>query len=83
MDPTSIVAMLVIGAVAGWLAGTLTSGGGFGLVTDILIGIGGALVAGFLFPSFLPFGGLIGQIVSSTLGAIILLFVIRLIKRAT
>lgn len=83
MDPTSIVAMLVIGAIAGWLAGTFMSGGGFGLIADILVGIGGALVAGFLFPGFLPFGGWIGQIISSTLGAIILLFVIRLIKRAT
>lgn len=83
MDATSILAMLLIGAVAGWLAGMFSGGGGFGLITDIVIGIGGALVAGYLFPGFLPFGGLVGQILSSTLGAIILLFAIRIIKRIT
>lgn len=74
--------MLAIGAVAGWLAGQIISGGGFGLVGNILVGIAGALVAGLLFPGFLPLGGLVGQILSATLGAILLLFVIGLVKRA-
>ena len=83
MDPVAILIMLAIGAVAGWLAGQIMSGGGFGLVGNIIVGILGAVVAGLLFPGFLPFGGLVGQIISATLGAIILLVVIGLIKRAT
>ncbi len=82
MDPVAIIIILAIGAAAGWLAGQIISGGGFGLVGNIVVGILGALVAGFLFPGFLPFGGLIGQIISATLGAVILLFVVGLIKRA-
>ena len=82
MDPVAIVVMLAIGAVAGWLAGQIMSGGGFGLVGNIIVGILGALVAGLLFPGFLPLDGLIGQIISATLGAVILLFIIGLVKRA-
>lgn len=82
MDPVAIIVMLAIGAVAGWLAGQIISGGGFGLVGNIIVGILGALVAGFLFPGFLPVSGLIGQIISATLGAVILLFIIGLVKRA-
>jgi uncharacterized membrane protein YeaQ/YmgE (transglycosylase-associated protein family) len=82
MDPIAILIMLAIGAVAGWLAGQIISGGGFGLLGNIAVGIAGALVAGFLFPSFLPLGGLVGQIISATLGAVILLLIIGLIKRA-
>ena len=80
MDPVAIIIMLAIGAVAGWLAGLIIKGGGFGLIGNILVGVAGALVAGFLFPGFLPFGGLIGQIISATLGALILLFVIGFFK---
>jgi len=77
----AIIIMLLIGAVAGWLAGQTMRGGGFGLIGNIIVGILGAVVAGFLFPGFLPFGGLPGQILSATLGAVLLLFVIGLIKR--
>ncbi|MFA9475496.1 MAG: GlsB/YeaQ/YmgE family stress response membrane protein [Filomicrobium sp.] len=83
MDPVAIIIMLAIGAVAGWLAGQILSGSGFGLVGNILVGIAGALVAGFLLPGFLPFGGIVGQIISATIGAILLLFVIGLVKKAT
>lgn len=83
MDPVAIIIFLAIGAIAGWLAGQLISGGGFGLIGNIIVGILGAFVAGFLFPGFLPFGGLVGQIISATVGAIILLLVVGLIKRAT
>ena len=82
MDPVAIIIMLAIGAVAGWLAGQIIKGGGYGLVGNIVIGILGAVVAGFLFPGFLPLGGLVGQIVSATIGAIILLFIVGIIKRA-
>ena len=83
MDPVAIIIMLAIGAVAGLLAGQILSGSGFGLVGNILVGIAGALVAGFLLPGFLPFGGIVGQIISATIGAILLLFVIGLVKKAT
>jgi uncharacterized membrane protein YeaQ/YmgE (transglycosylase-associated protein family) len=81
MDPIAILIMLAIGAVAGWLAGQIIKGGGFGLLGNIVVGILGAVVAGFLFPGFLPLGGLIGQIISAALGAVILLFVVGLLKR--
>ncbi len=83
MDLVAIVIMLLIGAVAGWLAGQIMKGGGFGLIGNIVIGILGAVVAGFLFPGFLPLGGLIGQIISATLGAVILLLIVGVLKRAT
>ncbi|MCH9699381.1 MAG: GlsB/YeaQ/YmgE family stress response membrane protein [Gammaproteobacteria bacterium] len=74
---------LGIGAVAGWLAGTLMKGGGYGLIGNIVIGILGAVVGGFVFNFFgISAGGLIGSIVTATVGAILLLYLIRLIKRA-
>jgi uncharacterized membrane protein YeaQ/YmgE (transglycosylase-associated protein family) len=83
MDLTSILIFLGIGAVAGWLAGTIMKGGGFGLVADIIIGILGAIVGGLLFGLLgISAGGLIGSIVTATVGAIVLLFVIHAIKKA-
>ncbi|RUO99262.1 GlsB/YeaQ/YmgE family stress response membrane protein [Hyphomicrobium sp.] len=84
MDPTVLVIWLLIGAVAGWLAGQIMSGGGFGLVGDIIVGIIGAAIAGWLFP-YLGIrlgGGILGEIIAAAIGAIILLFVLRLVKRA-
>jgi uncharacterized membrane protein YeaQ/YmgE (transglycosylase-associated protein family) len=79
----SIVIFLLIGAVAGWLAGQIVKGGGFGLVGDIVVGIVGAFVAGLLLPRLgLGLTGIVGAIVYATIGAVILLVVIRLIKRA-
>ncbi len=84
MGIESILILLVIGAVAGWLAGLVVKGGGFGLVGDIVVGIVGALVAGFLFPALgLHLGsGIIGTIIAAAIGAIIFLVIIKLIKRA-
>jgi uncharacterized membrane protein YeaQ/YmgE (transglycosylase-associated protein family) len=83
MDLTSLLIFLAIGAVAGWLAGVLMKGGGFGLLGDIVIGIIGAVIGGFTFGLLgLQAGGLIGSIVTATVGAVLLLFVIRLIKKA-
>lgn len=83
MDIAGLLVMLLIGAVAGWLAGQIMKGYGFGLVGNIIVGILGAIVAGFLLPGLLPIGGIIGQILHATIGAVILLFVIRFLKRAT
>ena len=83
MDITSLVIFLVIGAIAGWLAGVVMKGGGFGLVGDIVIGIVGAVVGGWLFGVFgITAGGLVGAIITAFVGACVLLFVIRLIKKA-
>jgi uncharacterized membrane protein YeaQ/YmgE (transglycosylase-associated protein family) len=74
---------LVIGAVAGWLAGQLTRGHGFGLLGDIVVGIIGAMVGGFLFGLIgLRSFSLIGSLVTATVGAIVLLYVVRLLKTA-
>ena len=83
MDPTAIVLWLIIGAVAGWLAGQVVSGGGFGLVGDIVVGIVGAFVAGWLFPQLgiSIGGGLVGSIIAATVGACLLLFVARMVRR--
>jgi uncharacterized membrane protein YeaQ/YmgE (transglycosylase-associated protein family) len=79
----AFVWFIVVGLVAGWLAGQLVKGGGFGVVGDIVVGVLGALLGGFLFSSLGASvgGGLIGSIVVATIGAVILIFVLRLIKR--
>ena len=77
-----IVVMILVGLVAGWLAGKIVQGTGFGLVGDIVIGIIGALIAGFLFPTlgFALGGGIIGAIINATIGAVLLLVILRLVK---
>jgi uncharacterized membrane protein YeaQ/YmgE (transglycosylase-associated protein family) len=83
MTVESLVIFLLIGAVAGWLAGQVVKGGGFGLIGDIVVGILGAIVAGFLLPGLgLGLTGIVGSIIYAAIGAIILLVVVRLIKRA-
>ncbi len=84
MDLQTILIWCLIGAIAGWLAGQLVRGFGFGLIGNIVIGIIGAAVGGWLFGRFaiLPVGGIPGAILSATIGAVIVLFLVRLIKRA-
>jgi uncharacterized membrane protein YeaQ/YmgE (transglycosylase-associated protein family) len=79
----SIIIMLVVGAIAGWLAGQIVRGFGFGLIWNIVIGIVGAVVGVFLLThlGFVPFAGFIGSIVNATIGAVILLVIIGFIKR--
>ena len=76
----SILVFLAIGAVAGWIAGQLMKGGGFGLLGNIIIGIVGSFIGGFLFGRFIS-GGLMGTIVTATLGAVVLLAVVKLLKK--
>lgn len=80
----SILWFLVVGVVAGWLAGVLVKGGGFGLVGDLVVGVIGAFLGGFLFSTLGASGGggLVGSIIVATVGAVVLLFVVRLVKRA-
>lgn len=79
----SIIIFLAIGAIAGWLAGTLMKGGGFGLLGNIVIGVIGAVLGGFVFGLLgISAGGFIGSIVTATAGAALLLFIVRLIKKA-
>jgi uncharacterized membrane protein YeaQ/YmgE (transglycosylase-associated protein family) len=78
----NVIWFLIVGVVAGWLAGLLLKGGGFGLIGDLVVGILGALIGGLLFGGSLLGGGLLGSIVVATLGAVILLVVLRVIKKA-
>ena len=84
MTLESLLIILIVGAIAGWLAGQIVKGYGFGLIGNIVVGIVGAALAGLLFPQlgFSIAAGIVGAIIHATIGAVILLFVIRLIKRA-
>lgn len=79
-----LVWFILVGLIAGWLAGVLMKGGGFGVIGDIIVGIIGALLGGFLFGSLgiSAGGGLLGAIIVATIGAIVLIFILRLVKRA-
>src|SRR5882757_6738145 len=83
MSNESILVILFVGLIAGWLAGQIVRGTGFGIIGDILVGIAGALVASLLFPRLgISIGtGLVREIIFSAIGAIILLFVVGLLFR--
>ena len=83
LEPQSLIAWIVIGAIAGWLAGLLVKGYGFGLVGNIVVGIVGAAIAGFL-ASYLHLytESTVGNIVAATIGAVILLLLVGLVRRA-
>jgi uncharacterized membrane protein YeaQ/YmgE (transglycosylase-associated protein family) len=74
---------IIVGLIAGWLAGVIMKGGGYGVVGDIIVGIVGALIGGWLFSTMgvSTGGGLLGSIIVALIGAIILIFLLRLIKR--
>jgi uncharacterized membrane protein YeaQ/YmgE (transglycosylase-associated protein family) len=84
MDIVGILITLAIGAIAGWLAGVIVVGSGFGLLWNIIIGIAGAFIATILFPrlglGLTLGGGIVGAIVSAALGAIVLLLIVNLLK---
>lgn len=79
----SIIIWLVIGAIAGWLAGLLVKGGGFGLIGDIVVGIVGGFIGGWLAGVLgITIGsGMIASIITAVIGAVILLVIVRAIKR--
>jgi len=84
MDIVGLIVALIIGAIAGWLAGVIVQGAGFGLLWNIIIGIAGAFIAGALFPrlglGLTLGGGVVGAIVTAALGAIVLLLIVNLLK---
>jgi uncharacterized membrane protein YeaQ/YmgE (transglycosylase-associated protein family) len=82
LSTESVLVILVVGVVAGWLAGTIVRGTGFGLIGDLLVGVAGAFVAAWLFPRLgIRLGsGWIMEILQSAAGAIVLLLVVRLIR---
>jgi uncharacterized membrane protein YeaQ/YmgE (transglycosylase-associated protein family) len=79
MTPVGWVLWLVIGAVAGWLAGKIMKGKGFGLIGNIIVGIIGAVIGGWLLGGLFSGLGLIGTLITAVVGAVLLLFVIGLI----
>ena len=85
MEGQSLIVFLIIGLIAGWLAGQIMKGGGFGIIGDLIVGVIGAFIGGWLW-GVLRLPGLgpwwLTAIISSTIGACILLLLLRLIKRA-
>lgn len=80
---TGLIWFLIVGLIAGWLAGKVMRGGGFGIIGDMIVGIIGALLGGWLFGVLgIHAGGLIGAIITAFVGAVVLLFLLRMIKRA-
>jgi uncharacterized membrane protein YeaQ/YmgE (transglycosylase-associated protein family) len=79
----NIIWFLLIGLAAGWLAGKLMKGRGFGLVGDLVVGVIGAVIGGYVFGlAGVTTAGLLGQLISATVGAAILLFLLKLIRAA-
>ena len=83
MSLTAIIVFLIVGAVAGWLAGQIVKGRGFGLVGNIVVGIIGAVIAGFLLPmAGLEIGGvMVASIINAVIGAVILLVIISFVRK--
>ena len=79
----TIVIWLIVGAIAGWLAGQVVKGGGYGLIGDIIVGIIGAVIAGWLLPRLGIYigGGIVAAIIDAFIGAVILLIILRLVRR--
>lgn len=82
MSNEGILVILFVGLVAGWLAGKIVRGTGFGIIGDILVGIAGALIASFVFPKLgIHLGaGLVSEIIYSAIGAVLLLVIVRLVR---
>jgi len=79
----SIIIMIIVGAIAGWLAGKLVQGFGFGMIWNIVIGIIGAFIGVALLTRLgvVPFAGFFGSIINATVGALVLLLIVGLVRR--
>jgi len=83
VNTQSLLLFLVIGLIAGWLASRIMRVGQFGLLGDLIVGVLGALIGGWLFGQLgISAGGILGSLVTALVGAIVLLYVLRLIRRA-
>jgi uncharacterized membrane protein YeaQ/YmgE (transglycosylase-associated protein family) len=84
MSVETVLIWILVGAIAGWLAGLVVRGFGFGLVGNIIVGILGAVLGGWLLgmAGFAVGGGILGSIITAFIGAVVLLLIVRLIKRA-
>jgi uncharacterized membrane protein YeaQ/YmgE (transglycosylase-associated protein family) len=82
MANESLLIMIVVGVIAGWLAGQIMRGAGFGIIGDLIIGIIGAFIGGWLLPQLnIHIGtGIIGAIINATIGALLLLLIVRLVR---
>ena len=78
------ITWIVVGLIAGWLAGQVMKGGGYGVLVDIILGIFGGVLGGWVFGllGIWPGGGILGAIIVSFVGAVILVAITRLVKRA-
>jgi uncharacterized membrane protein YeaQ/YmgE (transglycosylase-associated protein family) len=82
MEANGLIFTLIIGAVAGWLAGKIMKGKGFGVIGNIVVGVVGAVLGGFLFGLLgVSAGGMVGSLVTATIGAIVLLWIVSLVKK--
>ena len=80
---TNLIWWVVVGLIAGWAAGKIMKGGGYGVVMEIILGIVGAVVGGWLMGLFgIHAGGFIGTIIVAIFGAVVLIWITRLIKKA-
>ena len=75
---------IIVGLIAGWLAGVVMKGGGYGVLIDIILGIVGGVVGGWLFDALgiFPGGGLVGSIIVAFVGAVVLVAITRMLRRA-
>jgi uncharacterized membrane protein YeaQ/YmgE (transglycosylase-associated protein family) len=79
----NIIWFLLIGLIAGWLAGKIMKGGGYGLVGDLIVGVIGAVLGGFLFDLLgITTAGLLGSIITALVGAIVFIYLLRVLRRA-
>jgi uncharacterized membrane protein YeaQ/YmgE (transglycosylase-associated protein family) len=82
MTLTALIWFLLIGLIAGWLAGKVIRGGGYGVVGDMIVGVIGAFIGGWLFSLIgISAGGLIGSIITAFVGAVVLILILRAIRR--
>ncbi len=76
-----MIYVLIVGALAGWLSGKIMNGTGFGILIDILVGIAGGWIGNFIFNRLnLHFGGFIGELVTAVIGALILLYIVKMVR---
>ena len=82
MSSESLFVILVVGVIAGWLAGQIVQGTGYGIINDLIVGVIGAFIGGWLLPQLgIHIGlGIIAAIISATIGAVLLLLVLRLVR---